>query len=97
MWAYASRKPQPSAYARSYLADFVFAGDNEAFEALLRDDLAAMVFPEDQVLDPVNWTIEAPRNPLFPKDKRLQMADIINEFTNRATQVWTFTVFTLMH
>ncbi|KAF2491857.1 Mak10-domain-containing protein [Lophium mytilinum] len=86
LWAFASRKVQPSAYARSYLAGFVFAGDNDVFEGLLRDDLAATVFPEDQVLDPINWTIDAPRNPLFPKDKRLQMASIIDDFTNRTTQ-----------
>lgn len=93
MWAFASRKPQPLAYARSYLSNFIFSGNNEVFEHLLREDLRGLVFPEDQVLDPVNWTIDAPRNPMMPKDKRLEMASLIDEFTNRAIQnyheLWT--------
>jgi hypothetical protein len=87
MWAFASRKPQPLAYARSYLSNFIFSGNNEVFEHLLREDLRGLVFPEDQVLDPVNWTIDAPRNPMMPKDKRLEMASLMDEFTNRAIQV----------
>ncbi|OCK84597.1 Mak10-domain-containing protein [Lepidopterella palustris CBS 459.81] len=86
LWAFATRKPQPLAYARSYLSGFVFAGGNEVFAHLIREDLKALVFPDDQVLDPVNWTIEEPRNPMVPKDRRLQMASLIDEFTNRAMQ-----------
>lgn len=54
---------------------------NEDFEKFLREDLEELVFPQEIVMDPINWTIEEPRNPLIPKDRRLLMAEIITDFT----------------
>jgi N-alpha-acetyltransferase 35, NatC auxiliary subunit len=64
---------------------------NEAFEAFLREDLEELVFPEDQVMDPLNWALEQPVTPLASKDKRLIMAEVITEFTMRALPVLMLT------
>lgn len=56
-------------------------------------DLRTLVLPCSPLLDPTNWTLSPPRNPLLPKPPRLQLALLIDEFTERVGQsyldLWT--------
>lgn len=60
---------------------------DDLFEEFLRQELGELLIPEDPVLEPVNWALELPRNHLIPKDPRIFMQEIIDEFTKRALPV----------
>src|SRR5690242_13967534 len=87
LWTFASRSPAPLAYSRSYLSTLLFHPDmlNTAVSLPLID-VKTLVFPSSPVLDPTNWTLSPPRNPLLPKPPRLQMAMLIDEFIDRSGQ-----------
>ncbi|KAJ4307613.1 N-alpha-acetyltransferase, non-catalitic subunit [Neodidymelliopsis sp. IMI 364377] len=87
LWTFASRSPAPLAYARSYLSTLLFHPDilNIAVSLPLTD-VKTLVFPASPVLDPTNWTLSPPRNPLLPKPPRLQLAMLMDEFVDRSGQ-----------
>ena len=87
LWTFASRSPAPLAYSRSYLSSLLFHPEilNTAVSLPLAD-VKTLVFPASPVLDPVNWTLSPPRNPLLPKPPRLQLAMLIDEFVDRSGQ-----------
>lgn len=60
---------------------------DDLFEDFLRQELGELFIPEDPVLDPVNWTLELPRSPLVPKNPRLVMQEVVDDFTKRALPV----------
>jgi hypothetical protein len=87
LWAYASRTPKPLPYSRAYLSTILFHPDilnSQTSPPLV--DLKTLVLPCSPVVDPINWTLSPPRNPLLPKAPRLQMALLIDEFVERAGQ-----------
>ncbi|KAF2199983.1 amino-acid N-acetyltransferas-like protein subunit Mak10 [Delitschia confertaspora ATCC 74209] len=92
MWAFASRSPPPLTYSRSYLSNLLFHPSSD-LSILLQSDLGSLVFPASVVLDPSNWALSPPQNPNLPKDKRFQLAQLINDFTERAghayLEFWT--------
>ncbi|KAH6642587.1 amino-acid N-acetyltransferas-like protein subunit Mak10 [Boeremia exigua] len=87
LWTFASRSPAPLAYSRSYLSSLLFHPEilNSAVSLPLAD-VKTLVFPSSPFLDPTNWTLSPPRNPLLPKPPRLQMAMLIDEFVDRTGQ-----------
>lgn len=87
LWTFASRSPAPLAYSRSYLSTLLFHPEilNTAVSLPLAD-VKTLVFPTSPVLDPINWTLSPPRNPLLPKPPRLQLAMLIDEFADRSGQ-----------
>ncbi|KAJ4395377.1 N-alpha-acetyltransferase, non-catalitic subunit, partial [Didymella pomorum] len=87
LWAFASRSPAPLAYSRSYLSTLLFHPEilNTAVSLPLAD-VKTLVFSASPVLDPINWTLSPPRNPLLPKPPRLQLAMLIDEFLDRSGQ-----------
>ena len=87
LWVFASRQPTPLPYSRSYLANVLF--DPYILNApvsLPLEDVRSFVFHESSVLDPANWALSPPRNPLMPKPPRLQFALLIDEFVDRVGQ-----------
>lgn len=87
LWTFASRQPTPLPYSRSYLANILF--DPYILNApvsLPLEDVRSFVFHESPVLDPANWALSPPRNPLMPKSPRLQFALLIDEFVDRVGQ-----------
>ncbi|RMZ72803.1 amino-acid n-acetyltransferase subunit mak10 [Pyrenophora seminiperda CCB06] len=87
LWHFASRNPAPLAYARSYLATLLFHPDVlDASVSLPLADCKALVFPVSPVVDPINWTLSPPRNPLLPKPPRVQFALLMDEFVERVGQ-----------
>ncbi|KAJ9665442.1 N-alpha-acetyltransferase, non-catalitic subunit [Coniosporium apollinis] len=92
-WAFASHKPQPLAYPRALLASFIFGGPPEAFSSVLQRDMEKLVFTEDAVLDPLNWTIETSRSSLVPHDPRALMAKTIDDFLARTSQCYALREF----
>ncbi|EAT91344.2 hypothetical protein SNOG_01695 [Parastagonospora nodorum SN15] len=85
LWYFASRSPQPLAYARSYLATLLFHPDVlQSPISLPLADIRTLVFPSSPVLDPSNWAYSPPRNPMLPKPPRLQLAMLIDEFVDRS-------------
>ncbi|KAF2146119.1 uncharacterized protein K452DRAFT_219746, partial [Aplosporella prunicola CBS 121167] len=93
LWTFNSRKPQPLTYSRACLSSLIFGHPTEVYEELLRKDLEGLVLPADPILDPINWTIEQPVNPLVGTDNRAMMANVVNEFGARTTpqylELWT--------
>ncbi|KAJ4378829.1 N-alpha-acetyltransferase, non-catalitic subunit [Didymella sp. IMI 355093] len=87
LWTFASRSPAPLAYSRSYLSTLLFHPEilNTAVSLPLAD-VKTLVFPASPVLDPTNWTLSPPQNPLLPKPPRLQLAMLIDEFVDRSGQ-----------
>jgi hypothetical protein len=87
LWTFASRSPAPLVYSRSYLSTLLFHPEilNTAVSLPLAD-IKTLVFPASPILDPVNWTLSPPRNPLLPKPPRLQLAMLIDEFVDRSGQ-----------
>lgn len=84
---FASRQPAPLTYSRSYLANILF--DPYILNApvsLPLEDVKSYVFHESPILDPGNWALSPPRNPLMPKSPRLQFALLIDEFVERMGQ-----------
>jgi hypothetical protein len=49
---------------------------------MLRRDLEEILLPADPVLDPVNWTYEAPQNSRVVPDPKYELANTINRFTD---------------
>jgi hypothetical protein len=87
LWAFASRTPAPLAYARSYLASLLFHPEIlNTSVSLPVTDMRSLVFPASPFLDPTNWTLSPPRNPMVPKHPRLQFALLMDEFVDRAGQ-----------
>ncbi|KAJ4335971.1 N-alpha-acetyltransferase, non-catalitic subunit [Ascochyta clinopodiicola] len=87
LWAFASRSPAPLAYSRSYLSTLLFHPEIlNTTVSLPLADVKTLVFPASPVLDPINWTLSPPRNPLLPKPPRLQMAMLMDEFVDRSGQ-----------
>ena len=87
LWAFASRSPAPLAYARSYLASLLFHPDIlNTSVSLPVTDMRSLVLPASPILDPTNWTLSPPRNPMVPKHPRLQFAMLMDEFVDRAGQ-----------
>ncbi|KAF2640615.1 amino-acid N-acetyltransferas-like protein subunit Mak10 [Massarina eburnea CBS 473.64] len=85
---FANRNPTPLPYSRSYLATILFHPDilNSPISLPLTDT-KSFVFPAPtSVLDPINWTLSPPLNPLHPKTPKLQLAMLIDEFTDRTGQ-----------
>lgn len=87
LWTFASRSPAPLAYSRSYLSTVLFHPEilNTAVSLPLAD-VKTLVFPASPVLDPINWTLSPPRDPLLPKPPQLQLAMLIDEFVDRSGQ-----------
>lgn len=87
LWTFASRSPAPLAYARSYLSTLLFHPEilNTSVSLPLAD-VKTLVFPASTILDPINWTLSPPQNPLLPKPPRLQLAMLIDEFVDRSGQ-----------
>ncbi|KAF2118729.1 amino-acid N-acetyltransferas-like protein subunit Mak10 [Lophiotrema nucula] len=90
LWAFASRTPTPLPYSRAYLASLLFQESSLNIPLI---DLRSLVLPCSPVLDPTNWALSPPRNPMLPKPPRLQLALFIDEFVERAGQcyldLWT--------
>lgn len=87
LWAYASRSPAPLPYSRSYLATLLFHPDTlNTPQSIPLIDLKILVLPCSPVVNPSNWTLSPPRNPLLPKPTGLQLALLIDEFIERAGQ-----------
>ncbi|KAF2443542.1 amino-acid N-acetyltransferas-like protein subunit Mak10 [Karstenula rhodostoma CBS 690.94] len=87
LWTFASRQPAPLTYSRSYLSNILF--DPYILNApvsLPLEDVKSFVFHESPILDPSNWALSPPRNPLMPKPPRLQFALLIDEFVERVGQ-----------
>ncbi|KAL1602502.1 N-alpha-acetyltransferase, non-catalitic subunit [Paraconiothyrium brasiliense] len=87
LWMFASRHPAPLTYSRSYLSNILF--DPYILNApvsLPLEDVKSFVFHESPILDPANWALSPPRNPLMPKPPRLQFALLIDEFVERVGQ-----------
>ncbi|KAH7117610.1 amino-acid N-acetyltransferase-like protein subunit Mak10 [Dendryphion nanum] len=86
---FAARNPAPLPYSRSYLATILFHPEtvNTALSLPLLD-LRTFVLPSSPLLDPTNWTLSPPMNPLIPKPPRLQLALYIDEFIERAGQAY---------
>ncbi|KAF1966440.1 hypothetical protein BU23DRAFT_560254 [Bimuria novae-zelandiae CBS 107.79] len=87
LWTFASRQPAPLPYSRSYLSNILF--DPYILNtpiSLPLEDVKSFVFHESSVLDPSNWTLSPPRNPLMPKPPKLQFALLIDEFVDRVGQ-----------
>ncbi|KAF2731433.1 Mak10-domain-containing protein [Polyplosphaeria fusca] len=85
LWAFASRKPTPLPYSRSYLCTLLF---QESSVSIPLSDLKSLVFPCSTILDPSNWALSPPRNPMMPKPHRLRLAHLIDEFVERAGQAY---------
>ena len=85
VWAFQSRKPQPSVYIRSLLQSLIFSKmrvlGRMSFKQLLFDDLEETVLPADLLVDPSNGDVEAPQDPRFQILKRM------NDFVTRAADV----------
>ncbi|PGH18870.1 hypothetical protein AJ79_00286 [Helicocarpus griseus UAMH5409] len=84
VWALQSRKPQPCVYIRS-LVQSLLVHDMEILGSVsvkdfFFDDLAELVLPYSQLLDPKNEEVEA------PSDSRFQIAKHIDNFVKRAAQ-----------
>lgn len=87
LWTFASRSPAPLAYSRSYLSTLLFHPEIlNTSVSLPLTDVKTLVFPASPVLDPGNWALSPPKNPLVPKPPRLQMAMLIDEFVERSGQ-----------
>jgi hypothetical protein len=87
LWTFASRSPPPLCYSRAYLATILFHPDIlDSGISLPLTDVKSLVFPASPILNPINWTLSPPRNPLLPKPPRLQLALLIDEFVDRAGQ-----------
>lgn len=87
LWAFASRQPTPLPYSRSYLSNILF--DPYILNApvsLPLEDVKSFVFHDSPIVDPANWALSPPRNPLMPKSPRLQFALLIDEFVDRVGQ-----------
>jgi hypothetical protein len=89
LWHFSSRLPPPLTYARSYLSTLLFHPEilNTSVSLPLAD-VKALVLPASPVLDPGNWTLSPPRNPLIPKPPRVQFALLVDEFIDRAGQAY---------
>lgn len=87
LWTFASRQPAPLTYSRSYLSNILFDPYTlNAPVSLPLEDVKSFVFHESPILDPSNWALSPPRNPLMPKPPRLQFALLIDEFVERVGQ-----------
>jgi hypothetical protein len=87
LWSFSSRKPEPWTYPRACLAAPLFSCDDAGFEHLLRKDLEIVVLPTSEVLDPINWTIEAPQSKSSAPNRRFEMAKTLNHFTEVAIRM----------
>ncbi|KAF2432306.1 Mak10-domain-containing protein [Tothia fuscella] len=81
LWSFNSRKPEPLSYPRACLSAPLFGCDDVGFEQLLRRDLEEVLLPNDPILDPVNWTFEAPQSQVANPEPRYEMANAVNRFT----------------
>ncbi|KAK2807005.1 hypothetical protein FQN50_005579 [Emmonsiellopsis sp. PD_5] len=84
VWALQSRKPQPSVYIRS-LVQSLLVNDMEilgsvSVKEFFFDELAEIVLPSSQLLDPKNEEVE------LPSDSRFQIAKHMDNFVKRAAQ-----------
>ncbi|KAF2129061.1 amino-acid N-acetyltransferas-like protein subunit Mak10 [Dothidotthia symphoricarpi CBS 119687] len=87
LWTFASRLPAPLSYSRSYLATLLFHPEIlQTSTSLPLADVSSLVFPSSPCLDPINWSLSPPRNPLLPKPPRLQLAMLMDEFVDRSGQ-----------
>ncbi|KAF2836886.1 Mak10-domain-containing protein [Patellaria atrata CBS 101060] len=82
---FGSRKPHPLAFARAYFCSGMFCVERNEYENLLRKDVEEIVLRDDPIMDPVNWSIEAPQSSGVPKDPRLAMSQVIDDFCYRAS------------
>ncbi|KAF2097503.1 Mak10-domain-containing protein [Rhizodiscina lignyota] len=82
LFAFSARKPEPLPYARSCVSEGVLARVELHFVDLFRKDLELLVLPDSVVLDPINWTIEAPLS--STPNPRYEMAQLIDSFTSKA-------------
>jgi hypothetical protein len=87
LWYFSSRKPEPLTYSRACLAAPLFGIDDAGFEQLLRKDLENVVLPASEVLDPVNWTVEAPQGKSLISNRQYEMAKTIDYFTEIAARM----------
>ncbi|KAF2397061.1 Mak10-domain-containing protein [Trichodelitschia bisporula] len=85
--AFNARNPEPLPYARACLSAPLFRCEDAEFEMLLRKDLSETLLPDDPVLDPVNWTVEAPVAAGRPGDRRYETARVINDFTGHVVRM----------
>ncbi|KAF2454411.1 Mak10 subunit, NatC N-terminal acetyltransferase-domain-containing protein [Lineolata rhizophorae] len=86
LWAFNGRKPTPLAFPRAIPQTILFSMPREDWQLLYLKDLAGLVFPEDPVLDPVNWTIEASPRPGAPKHPGAVTAEIIDTFISQTME-----------
>lgn len=87
-WAFSSRNPPPLPYSRAYLSTLLFHPTNN-LATLFQSELRSLVLTASPVLDPINWTLSPPLNPQVSKDKRINLAQLIDEFTERANQTYS--------
>ena len=89
LWHFSSRSPPTLTYSRSYLSNIVHHPEmyNPAMSLSL-GDVKTLVLPASPILDPGNWTLSPPRNPLLPKPSRLQLALLMDDFVERADQAY---------
>lgn len=85
VWALQSRKPQPSVYIRSLVQSLLVHNmeilGSITIKQFLYDDIAELVLPFSQILDPQNETIE------LPSDPRFQIVKHMDSFIQRVAQV----------
>jgi N-alpha-acetyltransferase 35, NatC auxiliary subunit len=83
--SFSSRTPEPLPYGRACLSGPILGCDDATFQEFLATNLAETVLPADSLLDPVNWTFEAPPPTAdFSPDPRYQVATAISRFTETA-------------
>ncbi|EMD87612.1 hypothetical protein COCC4DRAFT_71022 [Bipolaris maydis ATCC 48331] len=89
LWHFSSRSPPNLTYSRSYLSTILHHPEmyNPAMSLSL-GDVKTLVLPASPILDPGNWTLSPPRNPLLPKPPRLQLALLMDDFVERADQAY---------
>ncbi|KIV99940.1 hypothetical protein, variant [Verruconis gallopava] len=87
LWAFSSRKPEPYTYPRACLAAALFMCDDSGFQQLLRRDLEDIVLAGSDVLDPINWTIEAPQSKTPVSNRRFEMAKAVSHFCEVAVHM----------
>ncbi|KAI9815701.1 MAG: hypothetical protein M1827_002097 [Pycnora praestabilis] len=84
VWAFQSRKPQPSVYIRALLQSVLFSEmrflGTMSLKQVLFDDLAEIVLPAGFLLEAHNSEIEVPSDPRF------QIAAKMDQFVARAGQ-----------
>ena len=84
--SFSSRIPSPSPYGRACLSGPILGCEDATFQEFLTTNLAETVLPADALLDPINWTLEAPPSGNVISDPRYVIATTISRFTEATVQ-----------